>query len=143
MPTSPTRHQKVKAKRLRADSRTRKGMATVREARAGYTFAGTRGDGEPVTVTLCESGQWHNRIGDRSEGTASGTQWYIRSLTYKNSRNWVTQVGANRNREDGGWRVGFARQGDAFQFGIASFDSVTHLGPVTRSPDQTVCQSGS
>lgn len=143
MPTSPTRHQKVKAKRLRAKYRTCNHTATVREALAGYTFAGTRGDGEPVTVTLCESGQWHNRIGDRSGGTASGTQWYIRNLAYENSKNWVTQVGANRNREDGGWSVGLARQGDAFQFGIASFDGVTHLGPVTRSLDQTECQAGS
>ncbi len=126
--------QKAKAKRLRSQHRTCKAAIAVRTQLAGYTFTGTRGDGQPVTITLCSNGAWESRTGSRPVGISSGTNWFVRNTTFTNATTWVTQVGENQDRRKGGWGVGFARDGDSFQVGIAYFDGVTDLGGVTRSP---------
>ncbi len=131
--------QKAKAKRLRQQARTCKQAATVRTALAGYTFTGTRGDGQAVSVTLCADGRWQSKTGSRPVAISTGTTWLVRSLRYSNGTQWVTQVAENADRRAGGWSIGMARAGDAFQVGIASFDEVSDLGPVTRTDGAAVC----
>lgn len=126
--------QKAKAKRLRAKYRACTSAATVRTALAGYTFTGTRGDGEAVSVTLCSNGTWESRTGSRPVAISTGTSWFVRHLDFSNPTKWVTQVGEYQDRSKGGWGVGVARDGDTFQVGIAYFDGVTDLGGVTRAP---------
>lgn len=131
--------QKAKAKRLRQQLRTCKQASSVRTALAGYTFTGTRGDGQPVSVTLCDDGRWESRSGSRPVGISEGTTWVVRALAFSNATKWVTQVAENADRRAGGWSIGMAREADAFQIGIASFDEVTDLGPVTRTDGAAVC----
>jgi hypothetical protein len=131
--------QKAKAKRLRTKYRACKAAITVRSALAGYTFTGTRGDGEPTSVTLCENGTWESRTGARPVGISTGTTWYVRYPQFTSATKWVTQVAEYKDRNRGGWSVGVARDGDSFQVGIASFDTVTDLGAVTRTPAGAVC----
>lgn len=131
--------KKAKAKRLRSQIRTCKQGATVRTALAGYTFTGTRGDGEPVSVTLCTDGRWQSKTGSRPVGISEGTTWYVRNLAFSSASQWTTQVGENSDRRQGGWGIGVARQGDSFQIGITSFDTVDDLGPVTRTDGAAVC----
>lgn len=126
--------QRAKAKRLRAKHRTCKGAVAVRSQLAGYTFTGTRGDGQSVMITLCSNGAWESRTGSRPVAISSGTNWYVRNTTFTNATTWETQVGENQDRRKGGWGVGFARDGDSFQVGIAYFDGVDDLGAVTRTP---------
>jgi hypothetical protein len=131
--------QKGKAKRLRTKYRACQASITVREALAGYTFTGVRGDGEPTSVTLCENGKWESRSGARPVGISTGTAWYVRYPQFTSATKWVTQVAEYKDRNRGGWSVGVARDGDAFQVGIASFDTVTDLGAVTRTPAGAAC----
>lgn len=126
--------QKAKAKRLRNKHRACKGALTVRTALAGYTFTGKRGDGQAVTLTLCSNGTWESRTGNGPVAVSSGTSWFVRNTTFSSATKWETQVGENKDRRKGGWGVGMARDGDSFQLGIASFDGVSDLGPVTRTP---------
>ncbi len=131
--------QKAKAKRLRQQLRSCKQAASVQTALAGYTFTGTRGDGQPVSVTLCADGRWQSRTGSRPVGISEGTTWVVRALKFSNATKWVTQVAENADRRAGGWSIGVAREADAFQIGIASFDEVSDLGPVTRTDGTAVC----
>lgn len=126
--------QKAKAKRLRTKYRTCNSAVTVRTQLAGYTFTGTRGDGEAVTLTLCSSGAWESRAGRAPVAVATGTNWYVRNTNFSSATKWVTQVGDKQNWREGGWGVGLARSGESFQIGIASFDGVTDLGAATRTP---------
>ncbi|MEI2784237.1 MAG: hypothetical protein V9E82_00810 [Candidatus Nanopelagicales bacterium] len=61
--------QKAKAKRLRQQLRTCKQATSVRTSLAGYTFTGTRGDGQLMSVTCVKTdagragparGQWQS-----------------------------------------------------------------------------------
>jgi len=131
--------QKAKAKRLRQQLRTCKQATSVRTSLAGYTFTGTRGDGQLVSVTLCEDGRWQGRAGSRPVAISAGTTWVVRSVNFSSATKWVTQVAENADRRAGGWSIGMARDGGAFQIGIASFDEVTDLGPVTRTDGAAVC----
>ncbi|MFN8127588.1 MAG: hypothetical protein U0R28_02180 [Candidatus Nanopelagicales bacterium] len=123
----------AKAKRLKQKYRSCRSVASIRSQLANYTFTGMRGDGQAVSITLCDSGAWSTQIGSRPVATNSGTTWLVRYPQYTSASKWVTQVADKPDRAQGGWSVGFARDGDAFQFGIASFDQVTSLGSVTRS----------
>lgn len=129
--------KKAKATRLKQKYKTCQSAAAIRSALANYTFTGTRGDGEPVTITLCESGAWSTQIGSRPVATNSGTTWLVRYPNYSSASKWVAQVADKPDMRQGGWSVGFARDGAAFQFGVASFDEVSDLGAVTRSPATT------
>ena len=131
--------KKAKAKRLRVRLNTCRDAAKVRSALAGYTFTGTRGDGEPVSVTLCDNGKWHSRTGYTPVALSTGDSWYVLNPDYTSATKWVAQVSENKDPRQGGWTTGFARAGDAFQIGTASFDTVTSLGPVTRSSGAAVC----
>ncbi len=131
--------KKAKAKRLKQRYKTCKSEATIQSALAGYTFTGTRGDGEPVTITLCDDGTWSDRIGSSPAALGSGTTWVVRYPKFSSASKWVAQVAEFKDRTKGGWSVGFARNGDAFEFGIASFDEVSDLGPVTRAPAGAAC----
>ena len=64
---------------------------------------------------------------------STGSSWFVRNLNYSSGSKWVTQVGENKDRDKGGWGIGLARDGDSFQVGIDSFDTVTSLGPATRT----------
>ena len=130
--------QKAKAKRLRQQVRTCKQATSVRTSLAGYTFTGTRGDGQLMSVTLCEDGRWQSMAGSRPVAISAGTTWVVRSVNFSSATKWVTQVAENADRA-GGWSIGMARDGGAFQIGIASFDEVTDLGPVTRTDGAAVC----
>lgn len=54
-----------KAKRLKKAyktcKKTVKNERTVTQAISGYTFTGTRGDRQPMTVTFCPDGKWSSR----------------------------------------------------------------------------------
>ncbi|MEI2784236.1 MAG: hypothetical protein V9E82_00805 [Candidatus Nanopelagicales bacterium] len=63
----------------------------------------------------------------------------MRAVNFSSATKWVTQVAENADRRAGGWSIGMARDGGAFQIGIASFDEVTDLGPVTRTDGAAVC----
>lgn len=128
----------AKAKRLRAKYRACQHSVQVRSQLAGYTFTGTRGDGEPMTVTLCDNGKWISRTGAPA-GVSQGDSWYVRYLTRRDAQHWTTQVGEYRKRESGGWSIGLARSGPDFQIGIASFDTVSSLGPVVRTSAAEAC----
>ena len=134
-----------KAKRLKKSykvcKKTIKREATVTSQISGYTFTGTRGDGEAKTVTFCPDGAWSSRTGSGIVAVSSGTTWFVRNLNYSSGSKWVTQVGENKDRDKGGWGVGLARDGDAFQIGIDSFDTVTSLGPVVRTSGAEVCST--
>jgi len=131
-----------KAKRLQKRLRTCKKQVrrqrTVVNAISGYTFTGTRGDGRPMNLTFCPDGKWISYERDIRFANR-GDNWYVRELDYTSSTKWVTQVGENKDRSDGGFGIGLARAGDAFQVGIASFDTVTDLGPATRSSGAEMC----
>jgi hypothetical protein len=131
--------KKAKAKRLKQRFKTCRNEATIRSALAGYTFAGTRGDGQPISITLCANGNWSSRTGSRPVAISSGSTWFVRFPQFTSTSAWVTQVAENKDRRQGGWSVGVARQGDAFQVGIASFEDVSSLGPVTRAPAGAAC----
>lgn len=115
-------------------------QAAVRGQLAGYTYAGTRGDGALVEVTLCSTGKWKSRTYSYgSWGNSSGAQWHVRELKYTNSTNWVTQVGANKDEAQGGWGIGMAREGSTFKVGIARSGGASSFGTVTQSSGATVC----
>ncbi|MEZ5184826.1 MAG: hypothetical protein R2720_03690 [Candidatus Nanopelagicales bacterium] len=125
-------------KRYRTCKKTLKHERTVTKAISGYTFTGTRGDGRRMNLTFCPDGKWISyetniRYANR------GTSWYVRHVAYSSSTKWVTQVGENKDRYDGGFGIGLARDGDSFQVGIASFDTVTDLGPATRTSGADMC----
>jgi hypothetical protein len=132
-----------KAKRLKKKYKTCKKVvkreATVTRAISGYTFTGTRGDRQPMTVTFCPDGKWSSRTGYQPVAVSTGSSWFVRNLNYSSGSTWVTQVGENKNRDKGGWGIGLARDGDSFQIGIDSFDTVTSLGPVERISGADVC----
>ena len=131
--------KKTQAKRLKQRYKTCRSEATIRSALAGYTFTGNRGDGQAVQITLCDNGAWSTRIGSRPVAVNSGTTWVVRYPKFSSASKWVTQVAEFKDRNKGGWSVGFARNGDSFEFGIASFDEVSDLGPVSRAPAGTAC----
>ncbi len=131
--------QKAKAKRLRTKHRTCKDTATIRTALAGYTFTGTRGDGEQISVTLCENGKRQSRTGSGPVAISTGDSWLVRYPQFSSATKWVTQVAEYKDRNRGGWSIGLAREGDAFQIGISSFDTVNSLGPVTRTSGDAIC----
>lgn len=131
--------KKAKAKRIRAKHKICKNTAKVRAAIAGYTFTGTRGDGEPMSVTLCDDGKWTSRTGSRPVAISEGDSWFVRYPQFSSSTKWVTQVAEYKDRAKGGWGIGLARDGEAFQIGIASFYEVSSLGPVTRTSGDAVC----
>lgn len=133
--------KKAKAKRLKQRYKTCKSEATIRSALAGYTFTGNRGDGALVQVTLCDNGTWSSRIGSRPVAVSSGTTWVVRYPRFSSASKWVAQVAEYKDRNKGGWSVGFARSAETFEFGIASFDEVNELGPVSRAPAGTACTS--
>jgi hypothetical protein len=131
-----------KAKRLQKRSRScRKQvnrLRTVVNAISGYTFTGKGGDGLPMNLTFCPDGKWISYERDIRFANR-GDSWYVRELDYTSSTKWVTQVGENKDRSDGGFGIGLARAGDTFQVGIASFDAVTDLGPATGSSGAALC----
>jgi len=132
-----------KAKRLKKAyktcKKTVKNERTVTQAISGYTFTGTRGDRQPMTVTFCPDGKWSSRSGYQPVAVSTGSSWFVRNLNYSSGSKWVTQVGENKDRDKGGWGIGLARDGDSFQVGIDSFDTVTSLGPATRTSGTEVC----
>lgn len=134
-----TKKTKRLKKAYKTCKKTVKREATVTSQISGYTFTGTRGDGQPMTVTFCPDGKWSSRTGSGIVARSQGTSWFVRNLAYTNGSKWMTQVGENKDRDKGGWCIGLARDGDAFQIGIDSFDTVTSLGPVTRTPGAEVC----
>jgi hypothetical protein len=131
--------KKAKAKRLRQQLRTCKQAANVRSQIAGFTFTGTRGDGQAVAVTLCANGRWESRTGSRPVGISTGTSWFVRPVGAARATNWTVEVAESADPRGGGWSIGMARRGDAFQIGIASLGRVSDLGPVTRAPGDAVC----
>lgn len=129
----------AKAKSLRAKYRTCQHSAQVRSQLAGYTFTGTRGDGVTTAVTLCDSGKWISHTGGTPASVSQGDSWFVRYLNWRDAQHWATQVGEYRKRESGGWSIGLARSGPDFQIGIASFDTVSSLGPVVRTSAAETC----
>lgn len=89
-----------------------------------------------VSVTTSHTHRDHSPCGiaSRPVATNSGTTWRVRYPRFTSSTKWVAQVADKPSFRDGGWSVGFARQGDAFSFGVASFDEVRDLGCVTCAP---------
>lgn len=130
------------AKRLKQTYKTCKKVlkreATVTSAISGYTFTGTRGDGRPMNLTFCPDGKWISYDTD-IRFASRGDAWYVRNVAYRSSTQWVTQVGENKDRDKGGFGIGLARDGDTFQVGIDSFDTVTSLGPATRTSGTEMC----
>jgi hypothetical protein len=91
-----------------------------------------------MNLTFCPDGQWISYERDPRFAN-TGDTWYVRSLTYSSTTNWVTQVGENKDRAQGGFGIGLARSGASYQVGIASFDTVTDLGPATRTSGAAMC----
>lgn len=131
-----------KAKRLKKKYRTCKKKLkhekTVTSQISGYTFTGTRGDGLPMNLTFCPDGKWIS-YQTTVQYANRGDAWYVRNLAYSSGSKWVTQVAENKNRNKGGFGIGLARDGDTFQVGIDSFDTVTDLGPATRTSGAQMC----
>ncbi len=131
-----------KAKRLKKRYKTCK--KTVKREKAvtsqisGYTFTGTRGDGRRMNLTFCPDGKWIS-YETTVQYANRGDAWYVRNLAYSSGSKWVTQVAENKDRSKGGFGIGLARDGDSFQVGIDSFDTVTTLGPATRTSGAQMC----
>jgi hypothetical protein len=131
-----------KAKRLRKKARvckrTLKNERKVTSDISGYSFSGTRGDGRTMNLTFCPDGKWISY--DRDIRFANrGDAWFVRNVQLTRRTQWVTQVAENKDRSQGGFAIGLARDGDAFQVGISSFDTVTTLGPVVRTSGAQMC----
>jgi hypothetical protein len=131
-----------RAKKLKKQSRAcqqnlARELSVVKEI-SGYTFTGTRGDGLSMNLTFCPNGQWISYERDPRYAN-TGSSWYVRSLAYSSATRWVTQVGENMDRDQGGFGIGLARNGNSYQVGIASFDTVTDLGPATRTSGAAIC----
>ncbi len=133
-----TKKAKKLKKQYRACQKTRANEVNVVKEISGYTFTGTRGDGRSMNLTFCPDGQWISYERDPRYANEGGT-WFVRDLSYRSSTQWVTQVGENKDRMQGGFSIGLARTGNSYQVGIASFDTVTDLGPATRTSGAAMC----
>jgi hypothetical protein len=91
-----------------------------------------------MNLTFCPDGKWISYDTD-IRFASRGDAWYVRNVAYRSSTSWVTQVGENKNRDKGGFGIGLARDADTFQVGIDSFDTVTDLGPATRTSGAAMC----
>lgn len=125
-------------KMYKSCKKTLKQERAVTNAISGYTFTGTRGDGLAMNLTFCPDGKWISYETDITFANR-GDAWYVRNLAYSSATKWVTQVGENQDRNKGGFGIGLARDGDSFQVGIDSFDTVTDLGPATRTSGAQLC----